>query len=124
MIRGEGMPSYRHHNPGNMFVKFEIEFPTHTPPLNEEQRSLLKSALGIPPGKPRAPRDANGMDVDQDPLELDILAAPLPANVQEDEVDLEEVDHTGQQRANRATMEDDDDDGVPPGHERMQCASQ
>lgn len=36
---------------------------------------------------------------------------------------LEDVDHSGQRRAG-ATMEDDEEDGIPAGGERMQCASQ
>ena len=125
MIRGGGMPSYRHHNLGNMFVKFDIEFPTATPPLDDSSRSLLKTILGLPPTKPVAKpgRDVNGMDVDQDRLELDALSAPIPAGAHEEDVDLEEMDHSGQARANRM-MEDDDEDGVPHGAERMQCASQ
>ena len=123
MIRGAGMPSYRHHNPGNLFIRFDIDFPSTTPPLSEEQRALLKGALGLPPTQPRvkAPYNANGMDVDQEPLELDPQTLPVPAGAMEEEVDLEEVD---QQGANRATMDDDDEDGVPHGAERMQCASQ
>ena len=119
------MPSYRHHNPGNMFIKFEIEFPQNTTPLDDEQRAVLNGVLGLPPTPvaPKNKRDLNGMDVDET-LELDPFQASLPAGAQEDEVDLEEVDHSNQQRANRATMEDDDEDGVPHGAERMQCASQ
>jgi hypothetical protein len=41
-----------------------------------------------------------------------------------DDVYLEEVDPTGQQRANGATMEDEEEDGMPQGGERVQCASQ
>lgn len=36
---------------------------------------------------------------------------------------LENVDHSGQRRAG-ATMEDEEEDGIPAGGERMQCASQ
>lgn len=127
MIRGAGMPSYRHHHPGNMYITFDIEFPSTTPPMNDQQRATLKSILGlsatVPSHSGRA--DANGMDVDNEPdLELDALAEQLPQGVQEDDCDLEDVDHSGQQRAQRATMEDDDEDGMPHGAERMQCASQ
>ena len=124
MIRGAGMPSYRHHNPGNMFVKFDIEFPKQTPRLDDQTRALLKGALGLPPTKP-APnsRDMNGMDVDEEQLELDPLSQSLPPGVLEDDCDLEDVDHTGQQRAN-GMMDEDEEDGVPHGAERMQCASQ
>ena len=126
MIRGAGMPSYRHHNPGNMYITFEIEFPTQTPPMNEAERAMLKNVLGLPPSiaTSKKMRDANGMDVDEPEMELDVLTPPLPAGVQEDDFDLEDVDQSGAQRAQRATMEDEDEDGVPHGAERMQCASQ
>jgi DnaJ family protein A protein 2 len=28
VIEGEGVPSYRHHDFGNLYIRFEIEFPT------------------------------------------------------------------------------------------------
>lgn len=133
MIRGAGMPSYRHHDPGNMYITFEIEFPNTTPPLGEEQRDTLKYILGLPVPTPQEKahlaaqrkQEPNGMDLDNVPdLEVDALTPQLPPNVQEDEFDLEDVDAGGHQRAHRATMGDDDEDGVPHGAERMQCASQ
>ena len=126
MIRGAGMPSYRHHNPGNMYITFEIEFPTQTPMMNDKERAMLKSVLGLPPTITTSKRqhDTNGMDVDEPDMELDVLTPPLPNGAQEDECDLEDVDQSGAQRAQRATMEDEDEDGVPHGAERMQCASQ
>ena len=128
MIRGAGMPSYRHHHPGNMYITFDIEFPSTTPPMNDQQRAMLKSILGLRPTLPAKSgrADANGMDLDSEgsELELDALAQQLPPGAQEDECDLEDVDQSGQQRAHRATMEDDDEDGMPQGAERMQCATQ
>jgi DnaJ family protein A protein 2 len=61
---------------------------------------------------------------DEDDLELDPLQEPLPADVQEEEMDLEDVDQNGARRAQGATMDDEDEDGVPHGAERVQCASQ
>ena len=126
MIRGAGMPSYRHHNPGNMYITFEIEFPSQTRPMGENERALLKSVLGLPPTfkSPKKSQDTNGMDVDEAEMELDPLTPQLPPGAQEDGYDLEDVDQSGASRAQRATMEDEDDDGVPHGAERMQCASQ
>ena len=63
------------------------------------------------------------MEVDGEHMEMDPLTEPIPAGAAEEEVDLEDVDHTHAGRAARA-MDEDDDDGVPPGAERMQCASQ
>ena len=134
MIRGAGMPSYRHHDPGKMFINFEVEFPTETPHLDSAQKDMLKSILGLPVLDPehkaairasKQQNNPNGMQVDEDDeLEVDPLQVPLPENVDEDEVDLEDVDHSSARRAQGATMEDDDEDGIPHGAERVQCASQ
>lgn len=52
------------------------------------------------------------------------IALP-PANAIIDDFSVEEVDQSGQRRAQGATsMDEDDEDGVPQGAERMQCASQ
>ena len=124
MIRGQGMPFFRHHSPGNMFINFEIEFPNNTPPMDNNQKVMLKSILGLPPTVPAAKTsNSDGMDVDEEPMEMDPLTDPLPSGVAEEDVDLEEVDHTNAQRA-RGVMDEDDEDGVPPGAERVQCASQ
>lgn len=32
IIRGQGMPSLRHHEPGDMFVKLSVKFPDHIDP--------------------------------------------------------------------------------------------
>lgn len=101
MIRGQGMPSMRHHDFGNLYIQFDVKFP----PSNfnsPEQLKLLENIL--PPRKEQVqpPRDAM----------IDDFA-------------LEEVDANGQRRAQGATgMEDEEEDGVPQGAERMQCASQ
>jgi hypothetical protein len=104
--------------------------------MTEEQKNTLKTVLGLPiltpaekaaaRGLPRA-QDPNGMQIDNnnnDELEVDPLTAPLLPGAMEEEFDLEDVDASGADRANRATMEDDDEDGIPAGAERMQCASQ
>ena len=42
-----------------------------------------------------------------------------------EDYDLEDIDPSGQRRAQGATsMDEEDEDGVPHGAERMQCASQ
>lgn len=101
MIRGQGMPSVRHHDFGNLYIHFDVKFPPsgfNTP----EKLQILESIL--PPRRSQAqpPRDA-----------------------MIDDFQLEDVDQSGQRRAQGATgMEDDEEDGVPQGAERMQCASQ
>ena len=126
------MPSYRHHNPGNMYITFEVDFPTSTPHLDDMQRDLLKNILGLPVLSPQEKKrlqahrkqETNGMDIDSGPvLETDALTTPLPPGVVEEEFDLEEVDAGGHQRAHRA-IDEDDEDGLPHGAERVQCASQ
>lgn len=48
-----------------------------------------------------------------------------PSDAMIDDFPLEEVDQSGQRRAQGATnMDEDEEDGVPQGAERMQCASQ
>ena len=95
------MPSYRHHDFGNLYIQFDVKFPPsgfNTP----EKLQLLESVL--PPRK---------------------VQAQPPSDAMIEDFTLEEVDPSGQRRAQGATgMDEDDEDGVPPGAERMQCASQ
>ena len=95
------MPSYRHHDFGNLYIQFDVKMPPsnfNTP----EKIQLLESIL--PPRREQVvpPRDAMIEDYD-----------------------LEDIDPSGQRRAQGATsMDEEDEDGVPHGAERMQCASQ
>lgn len=101
MIRGQGMPSMRHHDFGNLYIQFDVKFP---PPNfnNPEQLKLLENILPSRKEQTQPPRDA-----------------------MIDDFQLEDVDASGQRRAQGATgMEDEEEDGVPHGAERMQCASQ
>ena len=100
MIRGQGMPSYRHHDFGNLYIQFEVKMPPehfNTP----EKIQLLESIL--PPRMQQAQH---------------------PEDAMVDDFALEEVDASQQRRAQGATGEDEDEDGVPAGAQRMQCASQ
>ena len=91
----------RHHDFGNLYIQFDVKFPPamfNTP----ENLALLENIL--PPRK---------------------LSTHPPADAMVDDFSLEEVDQSGQRRAQGATsMDEDDEDGVPQGGERMQCASQ
>jgi DnaJ homolog subfamily A member 2 len=99
MIKGQGMPSFRHHDFGNLYIQFDVKFPNKTELRNIE---LLDQVL--PPRMQRTTPPTDGMVED---------------------FDLEDVDARGQARAHGAAgLNDDDDDDVPPGAERMQCASQ
>ncbi|KAF2498847.1 DnaJ-domain-containing protein [Lophium mytilinum] len=106
VIRGQGMPSYRHHDHGNLYIQFDVKFPEKITgpddgPMTEEARLALERIL--PPRK------------------LDVQ--PPPDAMMED-FTLDSVDPTREQaRARGMAMEDDDDD-MHPGAERVQCASQ
>ena len=95
------MPSYRHHDFGNLYIQFDVKMPPSN--FNSlEKIQMLESIL--PPRKEQGgpPRDAMIEDYE-----------------------LEDIDASGQRRAQGATsMDEEDEDGVPHGAERMQCASQ
>lgn len=93
------MPSLRHHDFGNLYIQFDVKFPDKTQIQNVE---LLEQIL--PPRVQQALPPTDGMM---------------------DDFDLEDVDPRQHARARGATgMDDEDEDGIPPGAERMQCASQ
>ncbi|PKY04881.1 DnaJ-domain-containing protein [Aspergillus campestris IBT 28561] len=101
MIKGQGMPSFRHHDYGNLYVQFDVKFPQKDQLQN---LNLLEQVL---------------------PPRLEQTKAPADAMVEDFE--LEDVDGSegSQQRAqNAAHAMDEDDEDVPPGAERVQCASQ
>lgn len=100
MIRGQGMPSFRHHDFGNMYIQFSVKFPEKNWTTDEKAFDALRTILP-PPTKATMP----------------------PTDAMTEPVDLEELDATQQARAVGATMEDEEDDGHP-GAERVQCASQ
>ncbi|KIJ29865.1 hypothetical protein M422DRAFT_214779 [Sphaerobolus stellatus SS14] len=95
VIRDQGMPSQRHHEPGDLFVKFHVKFPEH---IDAAAIPLLEQAL-----PPRTPLEK------------------LPKNTVTEEVDMSDLD-ARQQREAHAHSEDamDEDDEQP----RVQCANQ
>ena len=109
VIRGQGMPSYRHHDFGNLYIQFELKFKpalTKLIPGSEDYDPTAKAKL----------EDILGPRTSQ--LEVD-------ANAMVEDFALEDIDPSNQRRAHGATaMDEDDEDGVPHGAERMQCASQ
>lgn len=107
VIRGQGMPSYRHHDFGNLYIQFDVKFPEKITgpngegPMSEEARKALEAIL--PPRIPGAVPPPDGMI---------------------DDFTLENVDPTRESaRARGAAMEDDEDE-MHAGGERVQCASQ
>jgi len=101
------MPSYRHHDFGNLYIKFDIEFPSAewAQTVHPETLDALRAILP-PPGP---------------------LAIPIDAHV--DDTVLSTVDPMQQRRAEMGTsgarangaMDEDDEEGGPHG---VQCASQ
>lgn len=93
------MPSYRHHTYGDMYVKFDIKFPKSGEIQNVE---LLEQVL---------------------PPRLESVKPPPDAMVED--LELQQASDHDQARADNAVMEDDEEeDGIPGGGERVQCASQ
>ena len=101
MIRGQGMPSMRHHDFGNLYIQFDVKFPSSQ--FNTDDKIALLEQI-LPPRRQQA---------------------QPPPDAMVDDAALEEVEASGQRRAQgAASMDEDDEDGVPHGAERMQCASQ
>ncbi|KAG8801544.1 Type I HSP40 co-chaperone [Serendipita sp. 411] len=94
VIHGQGMPSHRHHHPGDLYVHLKVNFPDH---LDPNVVPLLEQAL-----PPRVP------------------AATYGSDVVVDEVDLMDMDARQQQEHARGDAMDEDEDAQP----RVQCANQ
>lgn len=97
------MPSYRHHNFGNLYIQFDVKFPETG---QVQHLELLEQVL-----PPRMQQEQP------------------PADAMVEDFELEDVDSSAgsqarAQGAAAAAMDEDDEDGVPPGAERVQCASQ
>jgi DnaJ family protein A protein 2 len=103
MIRGQGMPSPRHHDFGNMYIKFNVKFPEKNWTDDAEVFETLRKVLPAPAVQNVPPGDA--------------MSEPAS---------LEDLDNSAQSRVfggSDGMMDDDDEDGHPGG-ERVQCASQ
>ncbi|OJJ47829.1 hypothetical protein ASPZODRAFT_63842 [Penicilliopsis zonata CBS 506.65] len=100
VIKGQGMPSFRHHDFGNLYIQFGVKFPEKDQLKNLE---LLEQVLPTRTPQPQPPADSMVEDFEVE--------------------DIDASEHS-QARAHGAAMDEDDEDGVPPGAERVQCASQ
>ncbi|KAJ8130891.1 hypothetical protein O1611_g2737 [Lasiodiplodia mahajangana] len=98
MVRGQGMPSHRHHDFGNMYIQFAVKFPERGWTDNPEAFEALRKILPAP-----------SMEV-----------VP-PADAMADVVDLEDLDNSGQARGfgGAAGMDEDDEDGHPHAEHSM-----
>ncbi|KAF2088272.1 DnaJ-domain-containing protein [Saccharata proteae CBS 121410] len=106
VIRGQGMPSYRHHDFGNLYIQFDVKFPERIAgpdggSMTEEDRLALERILG--------------------PRKQQITP---PADAMTEDFQLDNVDPTREQARSRGAAMDEDDDDMHPGGERVQCASQ
>ena len=99
MVIGEGMPSRRHHQPGNLFILFDVVFPKtefFTP-------SHLDGLKGLLPWQADQPA-------------LSIVKDAMPVNiVGVNERDVQDLEH----EANNQQEEDEHQHG-----ERVQCGQQ
>lgn len=96
VIKGQGMPSHRHHELGDIYIGLTVTFPESLP---ETAFPMLESAL--------PPRDQ----------------ASKPAKMDVEEVFLENADPSKQRRAMDADAMDEDEDGGHGGG-GVQCAQQ
>lgn len=104
MVRGQGMPSYRHHDFGNMYIQFNVKFPEKAWTQDEAAFESLRKIL------PPASAEKNP-----------------PAEAMTEPADLEDIDTAAGAKAfgggNGNAMDEDDEDGHPHA-DRVQCASQ
>ena len=98
-VMGQGMPTERHHDFGNLYIQFEIEFPT----ANWTDLAHIEQLRTILP--PAAPLPA------------------LPKGVHIEEVSLTEMDPRQKARAEQGHMGGDDDEEGGHGS-GVQCAQQ
>ncbi|KAG8996028.1 Type I HSP40 co-chaperone [Tulasnella sp. JGI-2019a] len=97
IIAGQGMPSHRHHEPGDLYVRLNVAFPDHVDPA---VIPLFEQAL--PPRRP---------------------LPTLPKNIEVEEVHLTDLDARQQKTAQRAGDDMDEDEGGE-GEPRVACANQ
>ncbi|KAJ1737660.1 Type I HSP40 co-chaperone [Coemansia sp. Benny D160-2] len=101
VIEGQGMPSFRHHNPGNMFIKFNLRFPASGWAPEEE----IKKLEAILPKRQPVPS--------------------LPKGAHVEEVVLSAVDLQHQKKMQEDDpAEEDYEDAHQHGGPGVQCAQQ
>ena len=102
MVRGQGMPSHRHHDFGNMYIQFNVRFPEKNWLQDEAGFEALRKLLPPPT----------------------LLTTP-PQEAMTEPADLEDVDgHSGAKAFGGAGGAEDEDEDGHPHAERVQCASQ
>lgn len=105
VIRGQGMPSYRHHDFGNLYVQFDVKFPKQIDLKDVDLATFTDQLEKLMPPQ--------------------VKIKPPPDNSMTEDFELEDVAAGQQARAQGgSTMDEDDEEAGPQGGERMQCASQ
>ena len=96
------MPSFRHHNNGNMFIQFSINFPEKNWTQDDQAFEALRKVLPSP----------------------SVQNVP-PSEAMTEPADLNDLENSAQSRVFGSSpgIDEDDEDG-PAGGERVQCASQ
>ena len=108
VIREQGMPSYRHHDHGNLYIQFDVKFPER---------------LGGEDGAPMTPEHIRALESVLPPRK--VPDATPPPNAMTEDFTLDSVDPNREAgRARGMQSPDEDDDDMHPGAERVQCASQ
>ncbi len=107
MVPGQGMPSYRHHDFGDLYIQFEVMMPTMEQFEKDGRADKIMMLRDILP-EPR-------------------YVEPVPEEAMREDYELQTLDNTQQTRAQMGGgaggMPMDDEDGQG-GAERVQCASQ
>ncbi|KAJ1025308.1 hypothetical protein NDA13_004124 [Ustilago tritici] len=101
VLRGQGMPSYRHHEMGDLYVNLSVAFPET---IDIDCIPLLEKALPPRRGLPKTKKEIDVEDVQMDDL---------------DEREARNVRPNG--AAQHPGMDDDDEEG---GQSGVQCANQ
>ena len=103
MVRGQGMPSPRHHDFGNIYIRFNVKFPEKNWTSDESAFEALRNVLPSPAVQNVPPQEA--------------MTEPA---------DIEDIDTTQQGRvfSNPGGMGEEEDEDGHAGGERVQCASQ
>ena len=104
-ISGQGMPSLRHHDFGNLFIQFEVVLPTMDEFIEDGRADKIAMLREILP----------------EPRHL----TPAPEEAMKEDFELETLSNVQQTRAQGGPsgMAMDDEDGQSGG-ERVQCAHQ
>lgn len=99
MIRGQGMPSYRHHDYGNMYIQFTVKFPEKNWTTDPAAFEAIRKCLPSP----------------------DVINT-APAEAMTEPADLEDTDNNSKGGFGGTPMEEDEEHEGQG--ERVQCASQ